>query len=83
MLVDKSVQHATIEQVIRRTSGSKLVDVTLFDVYTGENLANGKRSLAYSLTYQDNDETLVEAEINADFERVTEALVKQLNVEVR
>jgi len=72
-----------IETVIRSAAGSKLVDVTLFDVYTGENLPHGKRSLAYSLTYQDNDETLVEAEVNSDFERVTDALVKQLNVEVR
>jgi phenylalanyl-tRNA synthetase beta chain len=83
LLVDELVQHAVIETVIRSAAGSKLVDVTLFDVYTGENLPHGKRSLAYSLTYQDNDETLVEVEVNSDFERVTDALVKQLNVEVR
>ncbi|CBL92093.1 phenylalanine--tRNA ligase beta subunit [Leuconostoc gasicomitatum] len=83
LLVDESVQHAVIETVIRGAAGSKLVDITLFDVYTGDNLPHGKRSLAYSLTYQDNDETLVEAEVNSDFERVTDALVKQLNVEVR
>ena len=83
LLADESIEHANIESVIRRTASNKLVDVTLFDVYTGENLPHGKRSLAYSLTYQDNEETLVEAEVNLDFERVTNALIAQLNVEVR
>lgn len=83
LLVDEQIQHADIVDLIRETAGDKLVDVQLFDVYTGENLPAGKRSLAYTLTYQDNDETLMEAEVNADFERVTHALVTQLHVEVR
>lgn len=83
LLVDEHIQHADIVALIRETAGDKLVDVQLFDVYTGDNLPAGKRSLAYTLTYQDNDETLVEAEVNADFERVTNALIAQLHVEVR
>ncbi|WP_278437694.1 phenylalanine--tRNA ligase subunit beta [Leuconostoc lactis] len=83
LLVDEHIQHADIVALIRETAGNKLVDVQLFDVYTGDNLPVGKRSLAYTLTYQDNDETLVEAEVNADFERVTNALIAQLHVEVR
>ena len=69
--------------LIRQTAGDKLVDIQLFDVYTGDKLPAGKRSLAYTLTYQDNDETLVEAEVNADFERVTAALIARFHVAVR
>lgn len=83
LLVDDTVEHADIVALIRQTAGDKLVDIQLFDVYTGDKLPAGKRSLAYTLTYQDNDETLVEAEVNADFERVTAALIAQFHVAVR
>lgn len=83
LLVNENIENAKIESVIRQSAGNKLVDVTLFDVYTGDNLPSGKRSLAYTLTYQDNDDTLVEAEVNADFENVITALVNELDVQVR
>lgn len=83
LLVDDNISNATIESVIWDTAYSKLVDVTLFDLYTGENLSEGKRSLAYTLTYQDDDETLVETDVNTDFEKVKQALVSGLGAEIR
>lgn len=83
LLVDETITHAEIEAVIRQSAGDKLVNITIFDVYEGNKLPEGKKSLAYTLVYQDNDETLVESAVNDDFKRVTEALVSRLNVEIR
>ncbi|MFT8570949.1 MAG: phenylalanine--tRNA ligase subunit beta [Leuconostoc pseudomesenteroides] len=83
LLVDSQVSSAEIEDTIHKTAGHHLVDVTLFDEYTGNNLPENKKSLAYTLTYQDNDETLVEAEVNADFESVISGLQSQFNVTIR
>ena len=69
--------------VIHQAAGSKLADVTLFDVYAGDKLPTGKKSLAYQLTYQNNEGTLVEAEVNDDFEVVTKALVAELGADIR
>lgn len=83
LLVDADIKHATIESLIAQVSGDKLVNIKLFDVYKGDKLPSGKKSLAYTLTYQDNDGTLLEAEVNADFEKVTTALINELHVEIR
>lgn len=83
LLVNADIEHATIESLIKRVSGDKLVDIKLFDVYMGDKLPSGKKSLAYTLTYQDDDGTLLEAEVNSDFEKVTTALIDELHVEVR
>jgi phenylalanyl-tRNA synthetase beta chain len=83
LLVDSQVTSAEIEHVIREFAGQHLVDVTLFDEYTGDNLPENKKSLAYTLTYQNNNETLVEAEVNADFEHVISKLQSQFNLTIR
>lgn len=83
LLVASDINHATIKALIEQVSGDKLVNIKLFDVYTGDKLPAGKKSLAYTLTYQDSDGTLLEAEVNKDFANVTTALINELNVEVR
>jgi len=58
LIVDESVPAAEVEAVIRQGGGNMLVDVRLFDIYRGEQIGTGKKSLAYSLTYQAGDHTL-------------------------
>ncbi len=69
--------------VINDNAGKFLVDVKLFDVYQGTNLPGGKKSLAYTLTYQDATATLTEDQVNAAFEKVVTALEAAVNAEVR
>ena len=57
--------------------------MTLFDVYTGNNLPESKKSLAYTLTYQDSDGTLLETDVNSDFEHIMSELQSKFNVEIR
>lgn len=81
--VDTSVTNADIMKVIKRRGGAYLKDVHLFDVYEGVHLASDKKSLAYTLTYQDENGTLTEDQVNQAFDRVTKHLTDELGAEIR
>jgi phenylalanyl-tRNA synthetase beta chain len=61
--VDDDVAASAIEDVIRASGGELLWSVRLFDVYRGPGLADGRRSLAYTLRFQASDRTLTEADV--------------------
>ncbi|HYN88009.1 MAG TPA: phenylalanine--tRNA ligase subunit beta, partial [Ardenticatenaceae bacterium] len=63
VVVDESQPAAAVESVIRTAAPALLVDVRLFDVYQGAPLPPGKKSLAFRLTYQAPDHTLVDSEV--------------------
>ncbi len=65
VIVADSTPAATVEAAIRRHGGSLLRDVELFDVYRGQPLPAGDKSLAYRLTLRDDERTLTEAEVDA------------------
>lgn len=77
VIVDESVPAARLEALIRQTGGKTVTDVRLFDVYRGEQIGAGKKSLAYSLTYQ-SDKTMTDAEAAA----IRNKIVKRLEYEV-
>ncbi len=60
LIVNADVTAGEVEAVIRQAGGRLLQDVALFDVYTGDQIPAGKKSLAYSLTYQDPARTLTD-----------------------
>jgi phenylalanyl-tRNA synthetase beta chain len=64
LLVDLDVAAAEVEAALRRGAGSDLEDVTLFDVYEGEQVGAGHKSLAYRLTFRAPDRTLTTEEVN-------------------
>lgn len=83
LLVDESVTNQELEKVIQENGGAYLQDIHLFDLYDGENIQAGKKSIAYSLYFANPDATLKEEEVNNGFEAVKQALIDSLNVEVR
>ena len=54
LLIDKSTSFADVESIVRRNGGKLLRSVTLFDVYEGKNLPEGKKSYAVAITMQDD-----------------------------
>jgi phenylalanyl-tRNA synthetase beta chain len=58
IVVDEQVPSAEVAEALRRGAGELLEDITLFDVYTGEQVGTGKLSLAYSLRFRAADRTL-------------------------
>ncbi len=74
LVCDKSVLAGDIEKILKKCGGELLEHVTLFDVYEGEQLGEGKKSLAYSLLFRAKDRTLADTEVNEKIEKMLKAL---------
>jgi phenylalanyl-tRNA synthetase beta chain len=72
-----------VEQEIRQQGGTLLKSVALFDVYAGKDFESGTRSVAWSLTFQADDRTLTDGEVNALHAAIIEAVKTRFRVEVR
>jgi phenylalanyl-tRNA synthetase beta chain len=70
IVVDESVTAERVEQAIRSAGGKLLGDVRLFDVYRGEGVAAGSKSLAFSLVYRDPERTLTDDVVAAAHEKL-------------
>ena len=82
-VVDKNIISKDIEKVIKNAGGSLLIDIEVFDVYTGSNVADDKKSIAYSLTFNDSKKTLTDEEVNNLMEKVIENVSKKFSAEIR
>ncbi|HEY3474270.1 MAG TPA: phenylalanine--tRNA ligase subunit beta, partial [Anaerolineales bacterium] len=77
VIVDELVPAERVASLIQQTGGKTVTDVRLFDVYRDEKIGIGKKSLAYSLTYQ-SEKTMTDAEAAA----IRNKIVKRLEYEV-
>ena len=83
LVVDEDVPAGEVESLVRQTGGNILRDVRLFDVYRGEQLGEGKKSLAYSLVYQHPDKTLTDKEVLAIRNKIVKRLEKEVGAQLR
>ena len=70
VVVPVEVTNAELEQAIRDHAGELLQAVKVFDIYTGKQVAEGCKSMAFNLTYQAEDRTLTDAEVDASMKKV-------------
>ena len=82
LILDESIPAAQVEVLIRQTGGKVLTDVKLFDVYRGSQIGAGKKSLAYSLTYQ-AEKTLTDKEAAAIRNKIVRRLENELGAKLR
>ena len=83
MFVEESIPHERVLSVVKQARPQNLEEVRLFDVFRGKNMPAGRKSVAYSFTYRNDQRTLTEAEVNAAHEKVLEQLRAQLSAEIR
>ena len=83
VVVDETVPAEEVQATIRRAGGELLAEVNLFDVYTGDPIPEGKRSLAYALTYRSGSRTLKDDEAQKVQSRIQKALARELGAELR
>lgn len=74
IVVEQQLSAQEVRDVIVASGGELLRSVTLFDIYTGEPIPEGKKNLTYSLVYQAQDRTLTDAEANTLQEKIVRAL---------
>ena len=82
LILDEAIPAAQVEALIRQTGGKVLTDVKLFDVYRGEQIGAGKKSLAYSLTYQ-AEKTLTDKEAAAIRNKIVRRLENEVGAKLR
>jgi phenylalanyl-tRNA synthetase beta chain len=83
VIVDETVTGAQIEAVIRQAGGKLLVGVRLFDIFRGEQIGSGKKSMAYSLTYQAPDRTLTDTDATQLRQRIIRRMEQELGAKLR
>ena len=83
LVVTEQTPAAEIDAVIRDAGGALLEDVRLFDVYRGDPIPAGSKSLAYALTFRAPDRTLTDKEINKLRERIVKAAQQKLSATLR
>lgn len=77
VVIDKDITSEEIAKQIKKLAGNLLLGSKIFDVYTGENIEESKKSIAYSLEFGAADRTLTDDEINAILEEIIAGLEKQ------
>jgi len=83
LLVEKSIKHAEVIRSINEMGHDLLADIKLFDIYEGKGIEEGKKSMAYSLTYQSMERTLELAEVQKIHNSILENLKKDLSAAIR
>lgn len=83
LLVDQAVSHQAVLDAIQEAGVKRLTSIKLFDVYAGHNIVHGKKSMAYSLTFQNPDDNLTDEEVAKYMEKITKSLTEKVAAEVR
>lgn len=82
-LVDKTVKAGSVEEAIRRSASMLLRTVELFDIYEGERLESGKKSLAFSLEFMSVERTLTDQEVDAEVEKIVRSIEHEFHASLR
>ena len=83
VIVDEETTAERIVKEIRAAGGNLLRDARLFDIYRGESIAAGKKSLAYALAYQAEDRTLTDKERDKTHKKIEDRLKHVLKAQIR
>lgn len=83
VVVARDVPARTVEEIIKQAGGPLLRSVTLFDVYEGEQVKKGYRSLAFTLKFFATDRTLTVEEITSSLEKIAARLAQKVGAEIR
>lgn len=83
MLIASTTTAAELETVVRKNADSTLKNFHLFDVYEGEGIDSGRKSIAFGLTFQDQSRTLEDGDIDHALSRILSALSETLGATLR
>ena len=83
IVVDNTITWKSIEQFVRKEGGKILRNIELFDVYTGKQIQDSKKSMAFHLEFYNEHKTLTLEEVNPKFEKIQKSLKKSIGAEIR
>ena len=77
------INAADVERTIKKNAGPYFKEVALFDLYTGKQVGEGKKSLAFALRFQSGEKTLTDEEVDSAVEKIVAAAGKDFGAELR
>lgn len=83
IVLSEDVTAGDVNAAIKQSAGALLTEVRLFDVYTGEQVPAGQKSLAFSLTFQSQERTLTDTEIDEHYQNIVSCLEKTVQAKLR
>ncbi len=83
VVVDEATPAEKVEALIRQTGGKLVVAVRLFDIFRGKQIGDGKKSLAYGLTYQSDEKTLSDKDAAQIRQKIIRRLEQELGAKLR
>jgi phenylalanyl-tRNA synthetase beta chain len=83
VVVNEDIPAERVAEVIKMGAGRILTNINLFDVYRSDQIGEGKKSLAYSLTYQSADKTLTDNDVAQIRQRIIRRLDQELGAKLR
>ncbi|MDB5230546.1 MAG: phenylalanine--tRNA ligase subunit beta [Chitinophagaceae bacterium] len=83
IVINKSVQYDEVSRLIDNLKLKKLQQIRLFDIYEGEKLGEGKKSMALNFIFSDTEKTLTDKEIDGLMNRLMQTFEKELSAEIR
>jgi phenylalanyl-tRNA synthetase beta chain len=83
ILIDKTVASGEVMSKISQIGEPLLSKIELYDYFEGKKIQEGKKSLTYALTFQSNERTLVDEEINPIFDKMVKTLWSQFGATLR
>ena len=78
-----SMKNEDVIKEIKRAGGRLLTDISVFDLYVGENIGEGNKSIAYNLTFEDSTRTLTDDEVMEVFNNIIKSVETKLNIKLR
>ena len=83
LLLKAEISHKEVVEAIEAAGVKRLTDIKLFDVFSGEKLGLGMKSMAYTLTFQNPEDTLADEEVARYMEKIQKSLEETIGAEVR
>ena len=82
-IFDKEVNADEIKEVIQNSAGEFYKDLEIFDIYEGERIDAGKKSIALSISWQSSSKTLLDSDIDTAVEKIVNSIKKELDGTLR
>ena len=83
LLLKAEITHQEVLDAIQAAGIKRLTDIKLFDIFSGDKLGVGLKSMAYSLTFQNPEASLTDEEVAKYMEKIEKSLIEKLGAEVR
>ena len=83
LIIDEELQADKLVEIIYKNGGNLLSRVDVVDLYRGKQISEGKKSIAFRLTFQSTERTLTENEVSSLLDKILKSLSKAFNAKLR